>query len=127
MSHAASCPDRQNWANSLTALPGTMLAVHSWLETPMNDSRWTAKFEELLDAALPSFVREAALVENGRLYRSIMTRIELPLLRQALELSGGNQLRAARLLGINRNTLRKRLRLLGLLAPSRENRHPLPA
>ena len=81
----------------------------------MNESRWTAKFEELLDAALPSFVREVALVENGRLYRSIMMRIELPLLRQALELSGGNQLRAARLLGINRNTLRKRLRLLGLL------------
>jgi two-component system nitrogen regulation response regulator GlnG len=81
----------------------------------MNDSRWTARFEELLNASLPSFVREAALVENGRLYRSIMTRIELPLLRQALELSGGNQLRAARLLGINRNTLRKRLRQLGLL------------
>ena len=81
----------------------------------MSDSRWTAKFEELLDSTLPSFVREAALVEDGRLYRSIMTRMELPLLRQALELSGGNQLRAARLLGINRNTLRKRLRLLGLL------------
>jgi len=84
----------------------------------MNDSRWTARFEELLNASLPSFVREAALVENGRLYRSVMTRIELPLLRQALELSGGNQLRAARLLGINRNTLRKRLRQLGLLPSS---------
>jgi len=90
----------------------------------MSESRSTAKFEELLDTALPSFVREAAAVEHGRLYRSIMTRIELPLLRQALELSGGNQLRAARLLGINRNTLRKRLRLLGLLpAASREGRN----
>ena len=83
----------------------------------MSDSRWTSKFEELVNTALPSFVREAALVENGRLYRSVMMKIELPLLRQALELSGGNQLRAARLLGINRNTLRKRLRLLGLLPP----------
>jgi len=41
--------------------------------------------------------------------------VEQPLLRHALELCGGNQLKAAKLLGINRNTLRKRLRLLGLL------------
>jgi two-component system, NtrC family, nitrogen regulation response regulator GlnG len=81
----------------------------------MSDSRWTAGFEELVNTAVPTFVREAAAVESGRLYRTVMTRIELPLLRQALELSGGNQLKAARLLGINRNTLRKRLRLLGLL------------
>jgi DNA-binding protein Fis len=44
-----------------------------------------------------------------------MARVEQPLLRHALELCGGNQLKAAKLLGINRNTLRKRLRLLGLL------------
>jgi two-component system nitrogen regulation response regulator GlnG len=93
----------------------------------MNDTRPTADFEELVNAVLPRFVREAAPAENGKLYRSVMTRIELPLLRQALELSGGNQLKAARLLGINRNTLRKRLRHLGLLAPSRRSRHPLPA
>ena len=78
-----------------------------------------ANFEELVNTAVPRFVREAALAESGRLYRSVMTRIELPLLRQALELSGGNQLKAARLLGINRNTLRKRLRRLGLLPSSR--------
>ena len=93
----------------------------------MNDTRAPADFEELVNAILPRFVREAAAAESGRLYRSVMTRIELPLLRQALELSGGNQLKAARLLGINRNTLRKRLRHLGLLATSRESRHPLPA
>ena len=68
-----------------------------------------------MEIAVPMYVREAATAESGRLYRTVMTRIELPLLRQALELSGGNQLKAARLLGINRNTLRKRLRLLGLL------------
>jgi len=34
-----------------------------------------------------------------------------------LAAAGGNQLEAARILGINRNTLRKRLRLLGLAEP----------
>jgi two-component system nitrogen regulation response regulator GlnG len=73
------------------------------------------RFEELISSTLPSLVSEAAAADGGRLYRSVMARLELPLLRHALELCGGNQLKAAKLLGINRNTLRKRLRLLGLL------------
>ncbi|HEV8441482.1 MAG TPA: helix-turn-helix domain-containing protein [Methylomirabilota bacterium] len=81
----------------------------------MDSSQAVEEFQALVNAALPAVVREAAQSDSGRLYRSIMARVELPLLRQALELSGGNQLKAARLLGINRNTLRKRLRLLGLL------------
>jgi len=89
----------------------------------MTDSGVLTKFEELVNTALPRFVRVAAPVESGRLYRSVMARVELPLLRQALEMSGGNQLKAARLLGINRNTLRKRLRLLGLLPSSRGEAH----
>ncbi len=36
-------------------------------------------------------------------------RSKLPLLRASLAATGGNQIRAARLLGINRNTLRKKL------------------
>lgn len=72
-------------------------------------------FDRMVTEALPSLVKEVAAQEKGRLYRAVLARIEGPLLRHALELSGGNQLKAARFLGINRNTLRKRLRLLGLL------------
>jgi two-component system nitrogen regulation response regulator GlnG len=75
-------------------------------------------FEALVASGLPPLVREPAVGELGGLYRTVMSRVEQPLLRHALELSGGNQLRAARLLGINRNTLRKRLRLFGLLPAS---------
>jgi len=74
-----------------------------------------------LSTVLPIVVRDSAAAESGRLYRSVMARVETPLLRHALELSAGNQLKAARLLGINRNTLRKRLRLLGLLPVARGN------
>jgi two-component system nitrogen regulation response regulator GlnG len=35
--------------------------------------------------------------------------VEKPLLRAVLQETGGNQVRAAQILGINRNTLRKKL------------------
>ena len=43
------------------------------------------------------------------LYDRVLAEIEAPLLRLALAAARGNQIRAARLLGINRNTLRKKL------------------
>ena len=80
----------------------------------MSTKSGTDSFDDLVNGAVPSLVSEVT-TDGGRLYRSVMARVELPLLRHALELCGGNQLKAAKLLGINRNTLRKRLRLLGLL------------
>jgi two-component system nitrogen regulation response regulator GlnG len=73
--------------------------------------------ERLISSALPSLLADATAGGRGSLYRQVMSRLEGPLLRRVLELSGGNQLRAARVLGINRNTLRKRLRDLGLIPP----------
>jgi len=86
----------------------------------MSTGTGTSRFDDLVAGTLPSLVSEAR-TEGGRVYRSVMARVELPLLRHALELCGGNQLRAAKLLGINRNTLRKRLRLLGLLPVAATN------
>ena len=44
------------------------------------------------------------------LYERVLAEIEPPLLRAALTSTHGNQLKAADLLGINRNTLRSKLR-----------------
>ena len=44
----------------------------------------------------------------------ILQEIERPLLQVALDATGGNQLRCADLLGINRNTLRKKLTELNI-------------
>ncbi|TNE32703.1 MAG: sigma-54-dependent Fis family transcriptional regulator [Alphaproteobacteria bacterium] len=46
---------------------------------------------------------------SGAMYHAALSAFERPLFEHALRETGGNQLRAARLLGINRNTLRKRL------------------
>jgi two-component system nitrogen regulation response regulator GlnG len=87
----------------------------------MDGTQLATEFERLVSSALPALMREEGPADRGRLYRAVMASLELPLLRHVLQLSGGNQLKAARVLGINRNTLRKRLRVLGILpaAPSR--------
>ncbi len=56
---------------------------------------------------------EQGLPTSG-LYDRILQEIERPLLSVTLNECRGNQLRAAELLGLNRNTLRKKIRELGL-------------
>ncbi|MEZ5689368.1 MAG: nitrogen regulation protein NR(I) [Caenibius sp.] len=58
--------------------------------------------------ALNSWLKETT-VPPGTLYHSALAAFEKPLFEYALSQTGGNQLKAAQLLGINRNTLRKRL------------------
>jgi len=48
------------------------------------------------------------------LYHRILREIEFPLLTAALAATRGNQIRAADLLGVNRNTLRKKIRDLDI-------------
>lgn len=58
---------------------------------------------------------EQGLPTSG-LYERVLREVERPLLSVALSECRGNQLRAAALLGLNRNTLRKKIRELGLTA-----------
>jgi two-component system nitrogen regulation response regulator GlnG len=60
------------------------------------------------------------LPEDG-LYDRVLAQVEAPLLRTALIATRGNQLRAAQLLGLNRNTLRKKLTDYGI-SPGRPRR-----
>ncbi|MBU1306116.1 MAG: nitrogen regulation protein NR(I) [Alphaproteobacteria bacterium] len=52
---------------------------------------------------------EPYLPPNG-LYQRVIDKVEAPLIAMALNACGGNQIKAADLLGLNRNTLRKKIR-----------------
>jgi DNA-binding protein Fis len=71
----------------------------------------------LISGAIPPLIDQLASVRPGNVYREVLALLERPLLAHALAVTGGNQLRAARLLGLNRNTLRKRCRELALPLP----------
>ncbi|MFM5893897.1 MAG: sigma-54-dependent transcriptional regulator [Novosphingobium sp.] len=58
--------------------------------------------------AVGNWLRENE-ISPGRVYDAALAAFERPLFEQVLRTTGGNQLRAAQHLGINRNTLRKRL------------------
>ena len=46
---------------------------------------------------------------NGQLYTLVMGEVEKPLIKTILKLTNGNQKKASEILGINRNTLRKKI------------------
>ena len=52
------------------------------------------------------------------LYDTVLAAIERPLIELVLERVGGNQVKAADVLGINRNTLRKKITDLGIRTPA---------
>ena len=57
-----------------------------------------------------SFYKE----KEGVLYKSILEAIEKPLIEDVLERTEGNQLKAAKILGINRNTIRTKIKRLSI-------------
>jgi two-component system nitrogen regulation response regulator GlnG len=69
-----------------------------------NERGLAGMVEAMLDAVEP---------EGGR-YQATLEAVERPLIHAALSRTKGNQLRAAELLGMNRNTLRERMRALGM-------------
>ncbi|MFN7054097.1 sigma 54-interacting transcriptional regulator [Hyphomonas sp.] len=75
-------------------------------------------FEAEIEALLHRYVM-GDLVASGELdesnvHESVINRVERPLIRLALSVTSGNKVRAAQLLGMNRNTLRAKINALGI-------------
>jgi Fis family transcriptional regulator, factor for inversion stimulation protein len=69
----------------------------------------TTFLEKWLDKSIRQYVGEMNGENNGHLHELIMGGIEKPLVEIVLKETGGNQTQAANILGVNRNTLRKKI------------------
>jgi two-component system nitrogen regulation response regulator GlnG len=68
--------------------------------------------DEYIAAKLRDFVRRMKLGAGSDLHPILVKAVEKPLLTLVLEETGGNQNQAAAILGLNRNTLRKKIQEL---------------
>lgn len=65
--------------------------------------------------ALESYFAALNGHKPGQLYELVLREVEEPLFKAVLDYAEGNQSRAADILGINRGTLRKKLKTYGLV------------
>ncbi len=70
--------------------------------------------ESIVELKISRFLDQVGSYYPDDLHTLIMRKIEKPLLQQILRRTGGNQVHASRILGINRNTLRKKIKMYEL-------------
>lgn len=65
--------------------------------------------------SIERYFRELNGAQPASVYDMVLREVERPLLEVVMQETNGNQSRAAEILGINRNTLRKKLKLYQLI------------
>lgn len=65
---------------------------------------------EHVQVTIRRFLADMGATEPENLYQKLLDEIEPPLIEETLRYTGWNQSRAAKILGMTRNTLRSRLR-----------------
>lgn len=100
-----------------------MMAVNSPISHPLQSLERVLErisLEDLVYHRLKPVFERLDLAQVESFYKFVLGQVERPLIRLALEKSSGNQSQAAKILGINRNTLRKKMTQLGIDADNSE-------
>ncbi len=84
------------------------------LEATGEAERSDTSLEGLIATKLKNSLAQMDFQEMDNLYEMVLHQMERPLINIVLERTRGNQVRTAEILGINRNTLRKKIKTLGI-------------
>jgi Fis family transcriptional regulator len=71
--------------------------------------------DEAVTKSLEKYFRDLEGTRPAAIYEMVLRAVERPMLEVVMRQASGNQLRASEMLGINRNTLRKKLQQHGML------------
>lgn len=69
---------------------------------------------DYIEKRLYDFIKRFKASEGSNLYYILLREIEKPLITMVLKETKGNQIQAAHILGLNRNTLRKKIKELNI-------------
>lgn len=96
---------------SKTALKKTLKTIQSMnqLGSLQQNKTRDASLESYLEVKMGEFVKGMRNGSAKNLHPILISAVERPLITSALRETGGNQIQAAELLGLNRNTLRKKI------------------
>ena len=78
------------------------------------DNKKHAPLSECVETALKDYFEQLDGHSAANLYSMLLAEVEAPLFKATLAHTNGNQSQAAEILGINRGTLRKKLKTYGL-------------
>ena len=78
-------------------------------DLPQQNKSRDASLESYLEVKMGEFVKGMRNGSAKNLHPILISAVERPLITSALRETGGNQIQAAALLGLNRNTLRKKI------------------
>ena len=122
-SNAANALKSYSWPGNVRQLENILRRAVLLSPNPMltpddvslpRERRNRESLEDIISSRLEGYINSIDASGKHELYDTIVPFMERPLIKLVLKKTGGNQVKTAEILGINRNTLRKKIKELGI-------------